>query len=75
MRLPLSWLHEYVTPDLSDGPLVSAQRDQAGRNIRDIAVGVRQVGIADEIRAPAGHRIAEHPRTQRGFGDAGPEEV
>ena len=52
-------------PHAADGALVSAERRQTGRDVRDVAVGVRQVGVADEVSAFAGDGVAEHPLTER----------
>ena len=42
----------------------------------NVAGGLRQAGVADEVGAPPGRGVAEDPLTQRGsLGDAGAEEV
>ena len=47
------------------GALVGAERRQTSRDVRDVAVGVGQVGVADEVRAFAGDRVAEHALAER----------
>ena len=63
-------------PYLAGGAGVGAQGGQAGGDVGDVAVGVRQVGVADEVGAPAGQGVAEDSLAERGpCGDAGAEEV
>ena len=62
-------------PHLADGSVIGAERGQTGSDVRDIAVGVRQVGIAEEVRAFAGDGVGEHACAERRFGDAGTEEI
>ena len=48
-------------PDLADGSLVGAEGGQAGSDVGHVAVGVREVRVADEVGPLAGHGIAENP--------------
>ena len=57
------------------GALVRAEDRKTRRDIRHVAVGVWQVGIADEVGALAGHGVGEDPLAKRRFGDTGAEEV
>ena len=52
-------------PHAADGALVGAERRQTRRDVRDVAVGVRQIGVADEVSAFAGDGVAEHALTER----------
>ena len=55
---------------------VSVPRVASGGDVGNVAVGVGQVGVADEVGAPAGQGVAEDPLAERGpFGDDGAEEV
>ena len=38
---------------------------QAGGDVRNVAVGVGQVRMADEVGAPAGQGVAEDPLAER----------
>src|ERR1700722_20371026 len=63
-------------PDLPGGAGVGTQGGQAGGDVGDVAVGMRQVRAADEVGATAGQRVAEYSLAERGpCGDAGAEEV
>ncbi len=63
-------------PHLPGRAGVGAEGGQAGGDVGDVAVGVRQVRVADEVGAPAGLGVAEDPLAERGaLGDAGAEEV
>ena len=63
-------------PDLTDRAFVGPERGQAGGDVRDIAVGVGQIGVADEVGAFVGERVGEHPLAERRLGgDPGAEEV
>jgi hypothetical protein len=48
-------------PHLPGGAGVGAQGGQAGRDVGDVAVSVRQIRIADEVGAFAGQGVAEDP--------------
>jgi hypothetical protein len=39
-------------PYLTDGSLISSEGRQSGRDVRDIAIGVEEIGISDEVRFP-----------------------
>ena len=62
-------------PHLADGPLVGAEGGQTGGDVRNVAVGVGQVGVAEEVGALAGDGVGEDPLAERRLGDAGTEEV
>ena len=62
-------------PHSVDGALVGTERGQTRCDVRDVAVGVRQVGVADEVGALAGHGVGEDAFAERCLGDAGAEEV
>ena len=62
-------------PHLSDGTIVGAQRGQSGSNIGHIAVGVRQVGVADEIGPLGVHGVGKNSLPEGCLGDAGTEEI
>ena len=62
-------------PDLADGSLVGAEGGQASRDVGHVAVGVREVGVADEVGPLAGYGIAENPCPEGGLGDTGAKEV
>ena len=62
-------------PHGADRPLVGAEHGQTGGDVRDVAVGVGQIGVAEEVRALAGQRVGEHALAERRLGDPGAEEV
>ena len=47
-------------PHAAHGALVGAKGRQTRRDVGDVAVGVGQVGVADEVGAFAGDGVAEH---------------
>ena len=53
-------------PDLPGRAGVGAEGGQAGGDVGNVAVGVRQVGVADEVGALAGQGVAEDPLAERG---------
>ena len=62
-------------PDGVDGSLVGAQGGQAGGDVGYVAVGVGQIGVADEVGSASRQGVGEDACAQRGFGHAGAEEV
>ena len=52
-------------PHLAGGASVGAESGQASRNVGNVAVGMRQVRVADEVGAPAGQGVAEDPLAER----------
>ena len=52
-------------PHLAGRARIGAQGGQAGGDVGNVAVGVRQVRVADEVGAPAGQGVAEDPLTER----------
>ena len=52
-------------PHLADGPLVGAEGGQTGGDVGNVAVGVRQVGVAEEVGALAGDGVGEDPLAER----------
>jgi hypothetical protein len=62
-------------PDLPDGALIGAERGEACCDVGHVAVAVEQVGVAEEVRTPAGEGIGEDLLAESGFGDSGAEEV
>ena len=63
-------------PDAAGSALIGAEGRQAGRDVGDVAVGVWQVRVADEVGAFAGDGVGEDPLAERRpGGDAGTEEV
>jgi hypothetical protein len=63
-------------PHLPGRAGVGAEGGQASGDVGNIAGGVRQVRVADEVGAPAGQGVAEDPLAERGaLGGAGAEEI
>ena len=62
-------------PYLSDCSGVCAQSGQADGDVGNIAVGVEQVGVAEEVGALADYRVGEDPLPERRLGDPRSEEV
>ena len=52
-------------PHLTGRTSIGSEGDQAGGNIGNVAVGVRQISVADEVGAPAGQGVAEDPLAER----------
>ena len=57
------------------GALVSTQSGQAGGDIRDVAVGVWQVRVADEVGALGGNGVAKDWCSETGLGSTSAEKV
>ncbi len=62
-------------PHASEGAFVGTESGQASGDVRDVAVGVEHVGIAEEVSALAGESVAEDALAEGRLGDAGTEEV
>ena len=52
-------------PSLTGGPGIGAEGGQAGGDVGNVTVGVRQVRVADEVGPPPGQRVAEDPLAER----------
>ena len=62
-------------PHSVDGALVGAEGGQTRGDVWDVAVGVGQVGVAEEVGTLAGQGVGEDALAERRLGDAGTEEV
>ena len=52
-------------PHLAGRAGIGTEGDQASGNVGHVAVGVRQISVADEVGTPAGQGVAEDPLAER----------
>ena len=62
-------------PDLADRSIVGSEGRKADRDVGHVAVGMREVGVAEKVGPLSGHGVAENPLAERRFGRACAEEV